>query len=120
MEGLIKSFRDALKGIGYVIRFERNARIHLVAALAVLVLGLATRVSDFELAAIFFAVIIVFLAELFNSAFEKTLDIIETRHHPQIAIVKDMAAGGVLIAAAAAVIIGVVIFLPRLEDLWLK
>jgi diacylglycerol kinase (ATP) len=118
VEGLTKSFRDAIKGVGYVLRFERNARIHLVMALAVLALGILVRVSDFELAAIFFAVTIVFLAELFNSAIEKTLDIIDTRHNPQIAIVKDMAAGGVLIAAVAAMIIGVVIFLPRLESLW--
>lgn len=117
MAGLVKSFRYAIEGIGYVLRYERNARIHLLFALLVFVLGLALRVSAQGLAAIFFAVVIVFLAEIFNTAIEKTLDLIETNHHPQIKIVKDMAAGAVLVAAGAAVAIGVVVFTPYLERL---
>ncbi len=103
----------------YVIRHERNARIHLAVAIAALALGFALDVSDFELASIFFAILIVFLAEITNTAFEKVLDIIHPDHDPRVRLVKDMAAGGVLVAAAGAAVIGLTIFTPYfLELLW--
>jgi diacylglycerol kinase (ATP) len=60
------------------------------------------------------------LAEIFNTAIEKTLDLIDTEHNPRIMIIKDMAAGAVLVAAVAAVLMGVVIFGPYLVRLWLN
>jgi len=117
--GVLESFGHAIRGVMHVLRKERNARIHLVAAFGAFGLGLLLQVSDVELAAIFFASILVFIAEVFNTAIEKTLDIIQTEHHPQIKIIKDMAAGGVMIAAIAAAMIGIVIFLPRILMLWL-
>lgn len=118
--GIVTSFSHALAGILYVLKRERNARVHLVAAFLAFGVGLWLRVSDVELAAIFFASILVFITEIFNTAIEKTLDIVQTTHHPQIKIIKDMAAGAVLIAAIAAAMIGTVIFLPRLVQLWLR
>lgn len=117
--GIVESFGHAIRGILYVLQRERNARLHLVAAFGAFGLGLLLEVSDVQLAAIFFASILVFLAEIFNTAIEKTLNIIQTEHHPQIKIIKDMAAGGVLIAALASAMIGIVIFLPRIIALWL-
>lgn len=118
--GLIKSFGHAFAGVIYVLKSERNARIHLVAAVLVVALGLALNMSGLELAAICFAVLIVFLAEVYNTAMEKTLDLVQTKNHPQIKIVKDMAAGSVLVAALMAAIIGAVVFKPYvLEWLWL-
>jgi diacylglycerol kinase len=83
-------------------------------------MGVYVGLSAVELAAIFFAVVVVFVAEITNTAIEKTLDLVEPGHHPQVGLVKDMAAGAVLVAAAAAVAIGVVIFTPYLVELWLK
>ncbi len=117
--GIIDSFGHSIRGVLHVLKKERNARIHLVAAFLAFGVGLALQVTDVELAAIFFASILVFIAEIFNTAIEKTLDIIQTEHHPQIKIIKDMAAGAVMIAAIAAAMIGVVIFLPRIYALWL-
>jgi diacylglycerol kinase len=102
-----------------VLRNERNARIHLVFAILVLLAGLVFQVTPLELSAVVFAVIIVFLAEIFNSAFEKTLDIVSPGHHPTVKLVKDMTAGAVLFAAVGAVIIGVVVFLPHITKLFL-
>jgi diacylglycerol kinase len=70
------------------------------------------------LAAILLAIIIVFFAEIMNTAFEKTLDLVEPNHHPQVKLIKDMAAGAVLITAVTAVAIGLVIFPPYLLALW--
>jgi len=75
------------------------------------------QVSATELAAVFFAVILVFLAEIFNTAIERTLDLIDIRENAQIKLIKDMAAGAVLVAATAAVMIGVAIFAPYIVEL---
>jgi diacylglycerol kinase len=117
--GFIKSVRYALVGLWYILKSERNARIHLMVAALVFTAGLAMGLSNAELAAIFFAIIIVFLAEIINTAFEKTLDIIDGDIRPEIKLIKDMAAGAVLVASIGAVIIGVAIFRPYvLELLW--
>jgi len=117
--GFWKGMMHAWHGVLHVFRHERNARIHLMFAILALLLGLWLGVSDAELAAVFFAVILVFLAEIFNTAVERTLDLIEPNENAQVKLIKDMSAGGVLIAAVAAIIIGVAIFGPLLvEKLW--
>ncbi|MBW3537936.1 diacylglycerol kinase family protein [Candidatus Parcubacteria bacterium] len=121
MMGLIKSFYYAFVGIAYVIKYERNARIHFLMAVLALGLGVLLNVSPAELAAIFFAVIIVFVAEIINTAIEKTLDLVDSKQNPEIAIIKDMVAGAVLVASGGALIIGTVIFWPYVLDwLWLR
>ena len=120
MARLTSSFGHAWHGIRYVLRSEPNARIHLLFAITVLVMSLVLRLRHEDMAAVTFAVVMVFLAEIINTAFEKTLDIIEPNHHPQVKLIKDMAAGAVLVTAGAAVIIGVVIFTPYLVALWLR
>jgi diacylglycerol kinase len=112
--GFGSSFLYALHGIRHVFAHERNARIHLLFALAAFLLGMFLHVSDAELAAVFFAVIMVFLAEIFNTAIERTLDLIDVRENPRIKLIKDMAAGAVLVAAVAAVLVGCAIFVPYL------
>ncbi len=109
---LVKGFKYAFIGLGNILRTEQNARVHLAIAVIVLALGFAFGISPAELAAIFFAIIIVFVAEVLNTAIEKTLDLIEPEHNGKVAIIKDMAAGAVLVAAGGAIIIGAVIFWP--------
>jgi diacylglycerol kinase len=108
--GFMRSTRHALKGLGHVLRHERNARIHLAAAVLAFLLGLLLELSLGRLAAVFFAVIMVFLAEIFNTAIERTLDLIDINENPRIKIIKDMTAGAVLVASAAAALIGVAVF----------
>ena len=110
--GLVRSFRHATSGVLTVLKSERNARLHLVAAVAALALGIILGVSPAELAAIFFAALLVFLAEMTNTAIEKTLDVIKEKNDPRIGLIKDMTAGAVLVAAVGAVVIGAAIFWP--------
>lgn len=114
LRAFIKSIGHSWRGVLYVLRSERNARIHLVVALAVLVAAVVLGVSNEGLAALFFAIILVFLAEIMNTAFEKTLDLIDERTHPQIKLVKDMAAGAVLVTAFGAAAIGIAVLFPYL------
>jgi diacylglycerol kinase (ATP) len=115
---IARSFKYAFIGVAHILRMERNARIHLLTAILVMALGVYLDVSPGELAAIFFAIIIVFLSEIINTALEKTLDLIEPEHNGKVAIIKDMAAGAVLIASLGSAIIGFVIFRPYIID-WL-
>jgi diacylglycerol kinase len=110
--GFGQSFVYAFHGVLHVFKHERNARVHLMGAVLAFLLGVWLRVSDTELAAVFFAVILVFLAEIFNTAVERTLDLIDPHENPRVKIIKDMSAGAVLVAAAAAVMIGIAIFMP--------
>jgi diacylglycerol kinase len=96
----------------HVFEHERNARIHLGIAAIAFALGLLLKVTDVELAAVFFAVVLVFLTEIINTVIERTLDLIDIEENPRIKLIKDMAAGAVLVAAVAAVMIGIVIFGP--------
>ena len=115
----LSGMMHAVHGLLHIVAHERNARVHLVSAILAFLLGVGLKVSATELAAVFFAVILVFLAEIFNTAIERTLDLIDIKENPRIKLIKDMAAGAVLVASAAAVMIGVAIFAPYiLELLW--
>ena len=119
--GIIKNFKYALIGLWYILRHERTARLHIVAAIASLSLGLVLQVSNTELAAIFFAIILVFLAEILNTAIEKMLDLVHPDQSPRVALIKDMAAGAVLVTSLGAALMGGVIFLPYILGLlWAK
>ena len=109
----ISGMMHSIHGVLHVFEHERNARIHLLFAVAAFVLGVGLQVSAAELAAVFFAVVLVFVAEIFNTAIERTLDLIDIEENPRIHLIKDMAAGGVLVAAVASVMLGVVRVGPR-------
>jgi diacylglycerol kinase len=113
----LHSIKHSFHGLRHVLAHERNARLHLVFALLAFLLGKLLDVSATELAAVFFAVIIVFLAEIFNTAIERTLDLIDHQENPRIKVIKDMAAGAVLVAATAAVMVGIAIFAPYIMEL---
>ena len=117
MSGFLNGLKAAWSGLLMVLRSERNARIHLVVAIIVLLAGVALSFSNAELAAVFFAIILVFLAEVINTAFEKTLDLVNPQHDPRVAHIKDMSAAAVLVASIGAALIGAAIFVPHLTGL---
>src|SRR4029079_4802465 len=110
--GFIRSLKAAINGIAEVLRGERNAKIHLAVAIVVILAGAILRISSSEWAAVFFAMLLVFLAEIVNTAIEKMLDLIDGKENPQVGLIKDITAGAVLIAAAGALIVGVSVFWP--------
>ncbi len=115
--GFIRSLTDAMNGVISVLRSERNARIHVVIALLTLLLGLILNISNAEMAAIFFAILLVFLAELLNTAIEETLNLVDGKENPKVRLIKDMTAGAVLVAACGAIVIGIAIFWPYILGL---
>ena len=112
------SFADAFRGIGACIRSERNMRIHLVMCTYVLFFASRLSLSRGELACLFLAIGSVMAAEMLNTAVEKLCDFTQKNRNRYIRFVKDVAAGGVLLAAMGALLVGVVIlFRPALWNL---
>ena len=110
----IQSFGHALRGLGEVLATQFNARIHAAAALAVALLGWALEVSALEWVALTLAVAGVWAAEAFNTAFEALCDAASPGFDERVRRAKDIAAGGVLVAAGAAAAVGGIVFGPPL------
>lgn len=108
------AFKYAWQGIAYLFRNETHARIHLVAAVLVLITGFMLHISPLEWCCIIICIGGVFMAEAFNTAVEKVADKVTRRHDPLIGIAKDVAAGAVLLFVIASVAVGLIIFLPKL------
>ncbi|MFB3918715.1 MAG: diacylglycerol kinase family protein [Candidatus Velamenicoccus archaeovorus] len=115
---LVQSFKLALDGILFVVRNERNMKIHLVFGAAAVSLCLFLRVAPIEFIFIVFSIALVLIAETANTAFELLLDFVHgDRYHPDVKLLKDIVAGGVFIASANAFVIGIIVFMPRLLHL---
>ncbi|SFJ08780.1 diacylglycerol kinase [Thermoflavimicrobium dichotomicum] len=115
---VLKSFRYALEGLKYTVVTQRNMRIHFFVALAVLLLSLYLPLNKMEVLVLFVTIILVIFAELINTAIEAVVDMITEEFHPLAKIAKDVAAGAVLLTAGLAVIVGLSVFYPYLNQLF--
>ena len=109
---LKKSFMHAGKGIKFVFNNEQNFRMQVAASVVVLFLAASIPVQKNEAIILGFLVVLVLILELFNTAVEYLLDVVNPRLSEQVQIIKDIMAAMVLSAAAFAVIIGCTIFIP--------
>ncbi|KIH75748.1 diacylglycerol kinase (ATP) [Geoalkalibacter ferrihydriticus] len=101
-----QSVNCAIEGIIWAARTQRHMRIHLMAAVGVLLAAVILRVSALEFILLTLAVILVLFAELFNTAIEVVVDLVSPEYHPLAKIIKDLAAGAVLMACIGAVVLG--------------
>jgi diacylglycerol kinase (ATP) len=112
----LKSANFAVEGVLHAAKTQRHVRYHFFSAAAVLLLSYMLGVSRIEFLIISLAVIVVLLAELFNTAIESIVDIVSPGHSEKARIAKDISAGAVLVTAFGAVVIGYIILFPYLED----
>jgi diacylglycerol kinase (ATP) len=104
-----QSFKFAFRGLFTLVKTQPNARIHLLATIAVIIIGLLLHLSAAEWCWLVLAMIAVWVAEAFNTAVEQLADVVSPNFHPAIARAKDLAAAGVLIAALGAAVIGALV-----------
>ncbi len=113
---LLWSFDFAVQGIVHALRTQRNMRLHALAAGLVMFVALWFRMSGLEFLALTFAIALVFVAELVNTAVEAAVDVATDRYDPMAKVAKDVSAGAVLVASVTAVIVGYVVFFNRLTS----
>lgn len=111
----VKSFRYAFAGLGFMIRTQHNASLHAVATIAAIGAGLALNISNADWKWLILTIAAVWVAETMNTAFEHLCDVVSPGHHDSVKLSKDVAAGGVLICAFGALIMGWLIFAPYLS-----
>ncbi len=109
-----KSVTHALRGISIMIRTQQNAWIHFTAGIVAIIFGFVFDISFTEWALVMFAIGLVIVAEAFNTAIEIDIDLTSPDFHPYARDTKDVAAGAVLISVIISVIIGCIIFAPKI------
>ncbi len=112
---LLDSFNYAIEGIIYAVRTQRNMKIHMLSALIVLTACFFYDLSKIELLAITITITMVIMAELMNTAIEFAVDATTNYYHPLAKLAKNAAAGGVLVTAINAVVVGYIIFWDKLK-----
>ncbi len=110
----IKSFEYAQAGTKHALKTQRNLWVHFIIALLVLFFAYYIKVSLLELGLLVLASFGVIVAEMLNTAIEELVNILSPEHRIEAALAKNVAAGAVLLAAFGAVIIGCIVFLPRI------
>ncbi len=118
LKRLVKSFGYSFKGLVYAAKEEQNFRIHLFFVFIIVVLMVLFKVSVSETMILIVCMSLVLIAELVNSIFERIVDILKPRIHSYAKAVKDMMAATVLVATISAVIVGAIIFVPKVVALF--
>ena len=110
----LRSFVYAGRGLAWLFKTQHNAWLHLVAAVGAIGAGFYFGLSAVEWALVAGVIGAVLAAEAFNTALELLVDFISPEYHPLAGRIKDVAAGAVLLTAGAAVVVGVLVFGPKL------
>ncbi len=114
MRKFIRGFGFAFNGIWHTSVTQLNFRVHLIAAVVAVYAGYSLHISTQEWLWIILCIGMVLIAELFNTAIEFLTDLVSPEYNKKAGLVKDMSAGAVLIAAICALVIGIIIFVPKL------
>lgn len=115
---LVNSFKYAGEGIINSFKTERNMKIHVFVMLCVIGLGFFLNINKTEWSICILLFALVIAGELFNTAIETIVDMITPHKNEKAKLAKDVAAGGVLVLAIGATIIGLLIFAPKILALF--
>ncbi len=111
---ILRSFGFAAQGIVYLFRTQPNFWVHTLAAVLVVVFAIWLGTTTAETGVLLLAIGMVLAAEAFNTAVEAIVDLASPEYHRLARIAKDTAAGGVLIAAVVAALVGLAVLGPKL------
>lgn len=114
---LIEAFNNAIEGVLYTFKNEKNIKIHYLCAIGVLFSSLFFNLDKIEMIIIFMLIGGVIICEMFNTAIEKAIDGVSTEYNPLFKVAKDVSAGAVLISSMVAVAGGYLIFYDKVSML---
>ncbi len=116
MKKFFKAVLFAWHGIKQFLSREQNARIQTVMGVATITLGFTVSISPNQWMFVLFCIGLVISLEMINTAIERYCDLVTIEYHPGIKIIKDVAAGAVLVASIVSLIIGLIIFIPAIVE----
>lgn len=114
----VKSLKFAVNGIKLLLKNEHNARVHLLIALIVIIASYVFSIDAAEFMFIIISIGLVFIVELLNTAIENIANFVEPKSNEKIGEIKDYAAGAVLVSAIVSIIIGLIIFIPKILNVF--
>ncbi len=114
----IKSFSFAIDGLKYAFIYEQNFLVHFIAIFLVIPLGIFFKIKLIEWLFVLLAIALVIFAELINTAIEAVVDLYTLKINPLAKIAKDTASAAVFILALFALIVGLIVFLPYILNLF--
>lgn len=114
---LINSFKYAFDGLKYAFIYEQNLTVHILATIIVIILGFLFKISIIEWLVLFLIIGLVIATELINTSIEATIDLITDEINPLAKVAKDTAAAAVLVFGITSLIVGALIFLPKIATI---
>lgn len=118
MNGLLKSFKYAIRGISAGFKGQRNIKIQTVSGALCIVAGWYLKITRLEWGIIFTCIGLVLALELMNTAIERVLDKFHPEYDEEVGRIKDISAGAVLIASLFSALAGISVFMVRIIDLF--
>lgn len=113
----ITSVKDCFNGLGFVMSNEDNFKREIILAILTLIASAVLKVSRIEFIIIVLVIALVIVCEIFNTAIEKTVDLYTKEYNETAKIAKDVSASAVFTMCFFAVIVGVIIFVPKIIEL---
>lgn len=113
---LLGPFKVAMNGLVYTFKTQRHMRVHLYVVITIVLLGVLFNLGLREVLLLLFMISLVLVAEMFNSAIEATVDLVQPNYHPLAKFAKDIAAGAVLITSIIAIVVAALMLLG--ENRW--
>ena len=115
---LVDSFNFAIEGLISALKDEKHMKVHILAAIIIVILAIIINASKVEILIISLSVSFVLITELINTAVEAIVDLVSPERHPLAKLAKDVAAGAVLVAAINALCVGYLLFYDKLLDIF--
>ncbi|MBN2662053.1 MAG: diacylglycerol kinase family protein [Bacteroidales bacterium] len=114
----LKSFKYAFNGLFYVITTQTNMQIHILTMIIVVVSGFFFKISTTQWLFLVLAIALVLVSEIVNTTIEEIVNFISPEYHKKAGLIKDLGAAFVLLAAIFAIVVGIIIFSPKIFELF--
>jgi len=111
------SVKNCLDGISYVTKNEKNFKREIALGIIALILSYILKIDKIEFIIVLTMICLVLTAEIINTAIERAVDLVTKEYHELARIAKDVSAGSVLVTSTFALIIGIIIFMPKIITL---
>lgn len=118
--GFLSSLQNALNGLKSCVCSEKNAKVHLVATILVIVTASILHLSLMNWLFVLLAISMVWITELFNTAIEFMFDVSKPEIDPRVKYAKDISSAAVLVAALFSLIVGIIILFPPILQILTK